>query len=106
MGLSPEFEQDLMLNFIDAIQRRRDNLIFNAFEHCGYSREWLLNNINRVSRTLVPQYNGQYNIEIYSVDGVDLFRIWNENTSTTETELIVRVCVEYLSKEGSLKNGK
>lgn len=68
-----------------------DNLVLEAFANCGYDKEWLMDpdTRDRVMKYDVFGFDG-YKTEIWTVDGVELFKIIHRFGGWT---------VEYLKKE-------
>lgn len=53
------------------LAKEYDELIFKTFASHGYSKEWLLENIERV---VVFMSSGPVDTKAYTVDGVEIFR--------------------------------
>lgn len=86
-----------MDNFISSIMKQRDDLILKTFEYFGYTKEWLFKNRDKVLVTKSPSCDNCFCVETFSVCGIDLFRVWNENTYF-EGKITTAIRVEYLLK--------
>ena len=69
--------ESLVDQIIENVRNKRDEAIYAALEHHGYSKEWFFDpaHMDRISITLITHPGDINEILIYEVDGVRLFSV-------------------------------